>query len=147
MVSLARRQGGNPASQSGRQAGQQSGRGAQPGGIGQDTGAAGPWEEARELLNELRQSEEVVPAEADGFNPGRSAPGTEAWKQDFEKWDELKVQLAAALERAERTTADRLRGEQSRDRLNAGAAQAVPESYRRLVEKYYRALAAGEKPE
>jgi len=27
------------------------------------------------------------------------------------------------------------------DRLNAGATQAVPEAYRRLVEKYYRALA------
>jgi hypothetical protein len=65
------------------------------------------------------------------------------WKQDFQKWDELKVQLAAALERVERTTADRLRAEQSRDRLNAGATQAVPESYRRLVEKYYRALASG----
>jgi hypothetical protein len=91
----------------------------------------------------MRQAGEVVPAEADGFNPGRSAPGTESWKQDFEKWDELKVQLAAALERVERTTADRLRGQQSRDRLNAGATQAVPEPYRRLVEKYYRALAAG----
>ena len=136
------RQSGQP---SGRQAGQQNGRGTQRGGIGQDTGTAEPWEEARELLNEMRQSNDVVPAEADGFNPGRSAPGTEAWKQDFEKWDELKVQLAAALEHAERTTADRLRGGQSRDRLNAGAAQAVPESYRRLVEKYYRALAAGER--
>ena len=143
------RQGGESGQTSGRatgrQAGQQNGRGVQRGGVGQDTGAAGTWEEARELLNELRQSDDVVPAEADGFNPGRSAPGTEAWKQDFEKWDELKVQLAAALEHAERTTADRLRGDQSRDRLNAGAAQAVPESYRRLVEKYYRALAAGER--
>ena len=93
-------------------------------------------------MNELR-NEEIVPADADGFNPGRSAPGTEAWKQDFQKWDELKVQLSAALERVERTTADRLRGQQSRDRLNAGTTQTVPESYRRLVEKYYRALASG----
>jgi hypothetical protein len=51
------------------------------------------------------------------------------------------VQVAAALERAERTAADRLRDQQANDRLNAGATQAVPEAYRRLVEKYYRALA------
>jgi len=134
--------GRQTGSQAGSQAGRQSGRGVQPGGRGQDLGGDGPWQEARELLNELRQGEEIVPAEADGFNPGRSAPGTEAWKQDFEKWDELKVQLAAALERAERSTLDQLRGQQSRDRLSAGATQSVPESYRRLVEKYYRALAS-----
>jgi hypothetical protein len=135
-------QGNEAGRQTGSQAGRQSGRGVQPGGRGQDLGGDGPWQEARELLNELRQGEEIVPAEAEGFNPGRSAPGTEAWKQDFEKWDELKVQLAAALERAERSTLDQLRGQQSRDRLSAGATQSVPESYRRLVEKYYRALAS-----
>jgi hypothetical protein len=79
----------------------------------------------------------------EGFNPGRSAPGTEPWKQDFARWDELKVQVAAALERAERTAADRLREQQSRDRLNAGATESVPEQYRKLVERYYRALAGG----
>jgi hypothetical protein len=136
------RQGSEAGRQNGSQAGRQGGRGVQPGGRGQDLGGDGPWQEARELLNEMRQNAENVPAEADGFNPGRSAPGTEAWKQDFEKWDELKVQLAAALERAERSTLDQLRGQQSRDRLSAGATQSVPESYRRLVEKYYRALAS-----
>jgi hypothetical protein len=100
-----------------------------------------PWQSARELLNELQRENRLESPDADGFNPGRSAPGTEAWKQDFTKWDELKVQVAAALERAERTAADRLRDQQANDRLNAGATQAVPEAYRRLVEKYYRALA------
>ena len=138
----AGREGGGQTGRAGMQQDPQSGRGSQPGGRGQDVGE-GPWQEARELLQELRDLESVVPAEADGFNPGRSAPGTEAWKQDFSKWDELKVQLAAALEKTERTAADRLRGEQSRDRLNAGASQAVPEEYRRMVEKYYRALASG----
>ena len=128
----------------GKGRGQQNGRGAQPGGAGQDAGAQQPWNEARELLNELRrQDDSLVPPQADGFNPGRSAPGTEAWKQDFAKWEELKVQLAAALERSEQTTAERLREQQSRDRLNAGASQSVPESYRRLVDEYYRALASG----
>ena len=60
------------------------------------------------LLDELQRENrlESLAREADGFNPGRSAPGTEAWKQDFTQWDELKVQLAAALERAEQTAAD-----------------------------------------
>ena len=57
----------------------------------------------------------------------------------------MKIQLAAALERAEQTTADRLRDQQSRDRLATGATQAVPEQYRKLVERYYRALATGDK--
>jgi hypothetical protein len=119
------------------------GAGVQGGGV-QNGDAQAPWQTARELLNELQRENRLEnPSEAEGFNPGRSAPGTEAWKQDFAQWDELKVQIAAALERAEQTAADRARAEQSRDRLNAGATQAVPESYRRLVEKYYRALASG----
>jgi hypothetical protein len=123
----------------GRQTGQ--GQGAEGGRGGQNVDATGAWQDARDLLNELHEFG-VVP-DADGFNPGRSAPGTETWKQDFARWDELKVQVAAALERAERTAADRLREQQSRDRLNAGATESVPEHYRRLVERYYRALAGG----
>lgn len=133
--------GNQEGRQNGRgQNGRQNGRGAQAGGTGQNVEATGPWQEVRELLNELRDN--AVAPDVDGFNPGRSAPGTEAWKQDFARWDELKIQLAAALERAERTAADRLREQQSRDRLNAGATQAVPEQYRKLVERYYRALAS-----
>jgi hypothetical protein len=124
--------------------GQQNGRGGQPGGTGQEAGGQQPWNDARELLNELRREDDsLVPPQADGFNPGGSAPGTEGFKQDFARWDELKVQLAAALERSEQTTAERLRQRQSRDRLNTGASQSVPDAYRRLVDKYYRALASG----
>jgi hypothetical protein len=106
--------------------------GAQGTGV-QNGDAQAPWQTARDLLNELRRENRVenLAREADGFNPGRSAPGTEAWKQDFAKWDELKTQIAAALERAEQTAADSLRGQQARDRLNAGVTQAVPEAYRR----------------
>jgi hypothetical protein len=120
------------------------GPGSQGGGI-QSGDVQAPWQTARDLLNELKRENrlESLARETDGFNPGRSAPGTEPWKQDFAKWDELKVQMAAALERAERTAAERLRSQQANDRLNAGATQSVPEAYRRLVEKYYRALASG----
>jgi hypothetical protein len=126
----------------GRGRGEAPGPGAQAGGV-QNGDPREPWQDARELLGEMQRENrlESLAPETDGFNPGRSAPGTEAWKQDFAKWDELKLQMAAALERAERTAADTLREQQANDRLNAGASQAVPEEYRRLVEKYYRALA------
>ena len=111
----------------------------------QNTQGNQQWRDARELLQQLQKDAdlEVDAPAANGFNPGLSAPGTEAWKQDFAAWDVLKVQMASALERAERTTAARLREQQSQDRLNAGASQSVPEQYRRLVEKYFRALASG----
>ena len=135
---------------SGDSTGAVRGRNGQPGsgepGSGeQDGDAQEPWQAARDLLNELRNENrlESLRPEVDGFDPGPSAPGTEAWKQDFARWDELKVQVGAALERTERDTADRLREQQSPDRLSAGATQTVPEAYRRLVEKYYRALASG----
>ena len=134
----------------GESTGAARGRSGQPGsgepGSGeQDGDAPEPWQAARDLLNELRNENRLdgLRPEVDGFDPGRSAPGTEAWKQDFARWDVLKVQVGAALERAERNTADHLREQQSRDRLSAGATQTVPEAYRRLVEKYYRALASG----
>lgn len=124
-------------------------KGSQPGegARGQTRGGEGdaPFAGARELLEEMRRGLQYRTAAAEGFNPGRSAPGTESFKQDVARWDELKVQLAAALERAESTTAAQLRGQQATDRLNAGASQGVPEQYRRLVDDYYRALAAGEK--
>jgi hypothetical protein len=132
----------------GERGGAGRGRGNEPGpgtrGGGMQTGEVQtPWQSARELLNEMQRENrlESLGRETDGFNPGRSAPGTEAWKQDFARWDELKVQVTAALERAEQTAANRLRGQQANDRLNAGATQAAPDAYRRLVEKYYRALA------
>jgi len=57
-------QGQTPGRVTGRQAGQQNGQGIQRGGVGQDTGATGTWEEARELLNELRQSCDGAPDNA-----------------------------------------------------------------------------------
>ena len=107
-------------------------------------GEQNAMEFARQLVDELRRegSLGLTPGEISRFSPGQSAPGTEAWKQDFAKWDELRQQIAAALEKAETGTAARLREQRARDRLNAGAAQSVPDQYRRLVENYYRALAS-----
>ena len=107
-----------------------------------------PWEQARELVDELRREDGAGrnTPEMTRFNPGISAPGTEAWKQDFAKWEELKQQMEIALEKAESSLASQLREQESKDRLNAGATQAVPDAYRRLVDKYYRSLASKKKP-
>ena len=105
----------------------------------------GSWNSARELLEELQREGGVglTPGDIGRFAPGTSAPGTEAWKQDFSRWDELNIQLGAALQLAESAAAVRLREQQAQDRLNAGATQVVPEQYRRLVEKYTARSAPG----
>jgi hypothetical protein len=134
---------GQQASDSAGQRGSAAGRG-QGGSNVQNGDSDQPWDQARELLSELRNEKiaEIDSPTSEGFNPGRSAPGTEAWKQDFSKWESLRNQIAASLERAESTAAGQLRDQQSKDRLSAGATQAVPEQYRRLVDKYYEALAS-----
>jgi hypothetical protein len=126
------------------QTGQQGSGDAGRGGESQRGNEQGrPWQQARELVDQLRREEGMGrwTPEDSRFNPGTSAPGTQAWKQDFAKWDELKRQMEVALEKAETSLASKLREQEAKDRLNAGATQAVPEHYRRLVDKYYRALA------
>jgi hypothetical protein len=125
-----------------------SGRDGQPRspGRGEARGRAtsGEWEQARGLLEELKRDQDMglSTRDVEGFNPGISAPGTEGWKQDFTRWEQLKVQIAAALEKLESAAAARLHQQPSTDRLNAGPTQAVPVQYRDLVDKYYRALAS-----
>jgi hypothetical protein len=144
-------QGERSASSEGQQGatGQQGpGEGGRGGEIQRADEEGRQWQQARELIDELRREEGVGrnTPELNRFNPGLSAPGTEAWKQDFAKWEELKKQLQLALEKAETSIASQLREQESKDRLSAGATQAVPEQYRRLVDKYYRALAQKKRP-
>jgi hypothetical protein len=70
-----------------------------------------------------------------------SAPGTEAFKQDFSRWESLKKNLLVALEDMETKLSSELRARENDQRLNAGGHEAVSEPYRTLVEKYYRSLA------
>ena len=72
-----------------------------------------------------------------------SAPGTEAFKQDFSKWDALRKQATQALERAESSLSKRLQTKASRDRLAAGVEDAAPASYQQQVDSYFKALAKG----
>ena len=59
-----------------------------------------------------------------------SAPGTEAFKQDFANWESLKKNLLVALDRTESQLSDQLRARENRERLNAGRHDAVSETYR-----------------
>jgi len=70
-----------------------------------------------------------------------SAPGTEAFKQDFSRWDSLKANLLIALEDVETKLSGELRAQENKQRLNVGGHEAVSDAYRELVDKYYRALA------
>ena len=113
----------------------------------------------RQVAEQMREAREQVetmgraapdmrgPVTPEDWQPSVSAPGTEAFKQDFARWESLKQHLLLALEKVERSMSDELRQQETKHRLNAGAADAVPDDYRRLVEKYYRSLAAPRRPE
>jgi hypothetical protein len=76
----------------------------------------------------------------------RSAPGTEAFKQDYAAWQSLTTDVAKALERAESSAASRLSAALARDRLRAGGSERVPDAYRRQVSRYFESLAVKKQP-
>ena len=71
----------------------------------------------------------------------RSAPGTDPARLDFAQWTSLRRDLVTGLQRFERDRARELSDRALRDRYAAETDDAVPERYRRLVERYYRSLA------
>lgn len=71
-----------------------------------------------------------------------SAPGTEGFKQDFANWESLKKNLLVALDQTESQLSDQLRARENRERLNAGRHDAVADTYKALVDRYYQSLAA-----
>ncbi len=70
-----------------------------------------------------------------------SAPGTQAFKQDFSKWETLHKDIALGLERLESALSQRVVERAARERLRTGATDRVPDTYRSTVDRYYRALA------
>lgn len=152
------------------QATPQPSAGAQPGSTGQEGGAgeqggapagrAGEVARLRRQVDDQMRDAERLAREVQRMNPGLqngsttpeewsrsvSAPGTEAFKQDFSKWASLKKNLLVALERTETQLSDRLRSRENKERLNAGRRQAAPESYRELVDRYYQSLATPRRP-
>ena len=70
-----------------------------------------------------------------------SAPGTEAFKQDFARWESLRRQATQALENVESALAKKLQEKQSKDRLAAGADDKAPAEYQKQVDSYFKAIA------
>jgi hypothetical protein len=71
----------------------------------------------------------------------RSAPGTEAFKQDRTGWESLRRSLDTALEKYEASVSDRLSRKRPDDRFSAGGSDRVPDAYRQLIAKYFESLA------
>ena len=71
----------------------------------------------------------------------RSAPGTEAFKQDFSRWEVLHKDVTLGLERLEATLSQRLLERAARNRLTAGGADRAPDEYQRAVDAYFKSLA------
>ena len=71
-----------------------------------------------------------------------SAPGTEAFKQDFSGWETLHKDVTLGLERLEASLSKAMLERAARERLKAGAADRAPDEYEQAVDAYFRSLAA-----
>jgi hypothetical protein len=105
----------------------------------------------RDLLDQLQREDKTLAHGGMGFTfEGQSmtlsAPGTEAFKQDFTKWEQLRKQATQALDRAETSLAQRLQARATRDRLAAGVDGRPPAGYQPHVDSYFKAIAAQKKP-
>ena len=155
------RQNGQQA-QGGQQAGPspngQQGQQASSGEGGNGNGR-GRLEQLQRDVNERMRDAQRLAGEIQRENPGLqanpdaswwrsfSAPGTEAFKQDFAQWESLRKNLLLALEEVESKVSEQLRSRENDERLNAGGHQGVNEAYRSQVDKYYRSLATPRKPQ
>lgn len=113
-------------------------------GIGAAADAVGELARHPGLLSALREIDPGLVADLEAWaGPRRSpsAPGTDPARLDFARWTSLRRGLVTALLRIERDRSQELADLALRDRYAAGADDAVPERYRRLVERYYRSLA------
>ncbi len=141
----AQGQNGQPSAQG------RDGAGVQQGGT--SGGNGGRVQQLQGDVNQRMRDAERLAEEIWRENPGMqgpnsetwwrsvSAPGTEAFKQDFARWESLKKNLLVALEDVETKVSSELRAKENQERLNAGGHDAVSEAYRELVDKYYRSLA------
>lgn len=102
---------------------------------------------AKELLDELQRDDRTSGQGGYGFTfEGQgmvlSAPGTQAFKQDFAKWEDLRRQATQLLEQAESNLSKRLQAKGAKERLASGLDDQPPASYSQQVESYFKALAA-----
>jgi len=137
-----------------------AGEGAKPGEGTQGSGGSGPdanrvreesmrqLQETKDLIDQIRRDDpSLAPGSGLGFTfeeanaKSVTAPGTEAFKQDFAKWEELRRQATLALENLESSLAKKLQSKRSKDRLAAGADDKAPPEYKQHVDSYFKAIA------
>ena len=109
--------------------------------------AARQLQQTRELIDQLRRQDPALSSGGAGFTfEGQgmtfSAPGTEAFKQDFARWQELRAQATRALDRITAAVSKRLDETGPQDRLAAGLDDKAPAAYRAQVDAYFKAIAA-----
>ena len=139
-------------------AGRGSGRGGeQPGEGGGSRGSGGEavqrlrdeygreLQRSREALGRMRAEQRG----GGGSTPeehefSRSAPGNEAFKQDFSNWESLRKDVDLALEQFEAAASARLTPKNA-DRLSAGGSERIPDAYRPMVSRYFEAIAKAKK--
>lgn len=102
---------------------------------------------AREALGRLGSASQSA---GGGATPeqhefSRSAPGTEASKQDRSGWAALRRDVDTALEKHDAAISQRLAQRLSEDRLSAGGSERVPDQYRVRIARYYESLAKAKK--
>ena len=131
-------QRGTQAGQSG-QAGQQTGEGRQGGQGGQNAGQNGG--QGGQQSGGGGRGGDGAYGTPEGHEFSRSAPGTEAFKQDYARWDSLSKNVKDALEDLEASLAGRLSDQRARDRVTAGEDDRAPANYEEAVSRYYRSIA------
>ena len=113
--------------------------------------AARELQRTRELIDDLRRQDPSLSSGGPGFTyEGQgmtfSSPGTEGFKQDFARWQQLRDQATGALARVESALSKQLQDAQAADRLAAGVDDKAPVSYRSRVDDYFKAIAAKKTP-
>ena len=76
-----------------------------------------------------------------------SAPGTEAFKQDFARWDSSGRRRPRRSSSAESSLSEEAAGQAARDRLAAGVDDKPPAEYEQQVDSYFKAIAGHGKPD
>jgi len=103
---------------------------------------------SRESLGRMRADQQR--GDLGGSTPeqheySRSAPGNEAFKQDFGGWESLRKDVDLALEQYEAAISERLARKEARERLSGGGSERIPEAYRPMVSRYFEAIAKAKK--
>jgi len=144
---------GEPA----RGTGSRGGESQRPTGKGQGAAGGGADKDVQRMRDdyqrELQRAQEALRrlqgggrGDQGGATPeeqefSRSAPGTEAFKQDRSDWESLRRNLDTALEKYEASVSDRMTRKESKERFSAGGSDRVPDAYSQLISRYFESIA------